>query len=139
MLRRVVSSKLTSFTSHDVFKDMREDISLPNAQVNDYHLKTHEFEALKLYGTFSFQVMSKPHIGCDGTTYGMQTCAAMPIFIAEWWEAGPDGWREMTAWAAQTRLRLSNLIDRPDLAVEFKDINQRYPPDYKVWRLADKE
>ncbi len=137
MLRRVVGSKLTSFTSRDVFKDMREDISLPNAQIDDYYLKAHEFEALKLYRTFSFQLMSTDHIGCDGTIYGIQICAVMPVFIAEWWETGPDGWREMTDWAAQMRLYLSDLIDR--LAREFKDINQTYPPDYKIWRRVDNE
>ncbi len=137
-LRRVIGSKLTSFTSHNVFKDMHEDISLPNAQVEDYYLKVHEFEALKLYRTFTFQVMSMDIIGLDGTIYGMQTCSVMPIFVVEWWDGGPDGWREMTDWAAQTRVYLSNLIDRPDLDLDFKDINQIHPPDYKIWRPVDK-
>ena len=49
MVRRVIGSKYTSFPSTDIFKAMREDISLQGAQIDEYNLKPHQFEALKLY------------------------------------------------------------------------------------------
>lgn len=136
MVRRVIGSKLTAFTSRDTFKDMREDISLKNAKVDDYYLKPHEFEALNFYKNFSFQIMNTDRLsGLDGTIYGMQICHVLPNFIVEWWEDGSEGWREMTNLARQTMAFLSKRLDR--LETEFKDINQLHPPDHKIWTRLD--
>jgi len=138
LLRRVIGSKLTAFTSIDVFKDMQDDISQKNVRVDDYLLKPHEFDALGLYERFPFQIpRPDDYFGSDETIYGMQICSPLPVFIVKWWEDGPDGWREMTDWAYQKTLYLSWLIDR--FSQDFKDINQTYPPDHKIWRSVDKK
>ena len=145
MVRRVIDSKLTSFTSRDAFEDMRQDVSNKAARVEDYYLKPHEFEALKLYQPISIQIMHDlKFLVEDGTTYGMQLLAYAPVsvFIAEWQEGLPDEWREMTDWAKRIRLSLSELIDKPHPPMKdviVKDINQRYPPDYKIWRRLGEE
>jgi len=137
MVRRVIGSKFTSLTFRDIFKAMREDMSGKDAQVDNCYLKPHRFEALKLFQPLPFQILSTDYvIGCDGTIFGMQNCVGQPDFMLEWWEDGPAGWREVIDWATQTRTFLSYLIDRPD--VDFKDVNQRYPPDHKIWTRLDK-
>jgi len=138
MLRRVIGSKYTGLTFRDDFTKMRDNISEKNARVEDYLLKPHEFEALGLHRMIPLQILPfEDYGGCDGTIYGIQNCTGMQTLYIDWWETGPDGWRELIDWATRTRKYLSWLIDRFDL--DFKDINQIHPPDYKIWGPVDEE
>jgi hypothetical protein len=137
MVRRVIGSKFSSITFHDIDKTLQEDMALEDAKVGEYYFKPHEFEGLGFYQKISFQPLTTDWaLGLDGTVYGMQLCQYDPYFDISWWEDGPDSWHEMTKWAKQTMAYLSEWIDQQ--AIEFKDINQLHPPDHKIWTRLDK-
>ena len=138
MVRRIIGGKFTSIEVGDVFKTLREDMAIPNAKVDEYYLKPHEFEALNLYRQFPFQIMNTDgHIGLDGISYGMETCTITPFVKIEWWWTGPTGWSSIVDWAMKTMHYLSKRLDRFEM--EIKDINQLHPPDYKIWTRLDKD
>ncbi|MBX3083756.1 MAG: hypothetical protein KF716_19135 [Anaerolineae bacterium] len=137
MVRRVIGSKFTSIESRDVFRTLREDMATPNAKVDEYYLKPQEFDALDLHRQFRFQIMDTNGLsGLDGIIYGMESCTRSPSFKVEWWEDGPDGWRELVDWATKTMSYLSKRLDR--FEIELKDVNQLHLPDYKIWTRLDK-
>ncbi len=84
----------------------------PTIDVRDRPIDSTEFdhrmEALK---SISFPAFSATDIGIDGEYFGV----AIPNHGAsiKWWCEGPNTWRDLTAWASQTREWLTDIALSP--------------------------
>jgi hypothetical protein len=86
--------------------------SQPTIEVRDRPIATASFEdRLKALATISFPAFATSGIGIDGETFGVSSSEHGAN--VEWWCDGPESWREITAWAAQTRKWLINTTSAP--------------------------
>ena len=76
--------------------------SHPTMEVRDRPLVTADFESrLAALRKISFPVFSDKSLGLDGESFGIELTSGR--IHVEWWCEGPEEWRMLTAWAAETR------------------------------------
>ncbi len=55
---------------------------------------------------------AKTRIGLDGVRYGLQGLYGLSGWSLNWWEDGPEEWRELIKWAGEMRTYLSQAFAR---------------------------
>ena len=86
--------------------------SQPTIELRDRPIESVEFEVrLRVLQVISFPAFAGQGIGIDGESYGIELPGRETT--VEWWCGGPDSWREVTAWAAETRDWLTGITALP--------------------------